>query len=260
MKSLLDASDTKALMQAGPDLIPRVHAICLYGHFSDALRHLNQRLICTNDPQQIRGGGLLKYCHLRTIGFKPVSDRTVETLESNMSTRFVIDFPLPEDQYWKIDRFLSTHFPPPSKLANALKFLNVLKEAVSRCRLGSHQELTMGIVNQIYSKVLSSLPRPSLLPTPVFSAPPNYQQGPTFSVYFVNLGHYHHSQPPPGIAWPPRPPQPPPRTSWSPRHPQPPPGTSRHSAPQNHRSGQCGRPKVRTRNYVVAKNTGDSPP
>ena len=51
--SFLDASDTKALMQVGPDLIPRVHAICLYGNFSDAFHHLNQQLICTNDPQQI---------------------------------------------------------------------------------------------------------------------------------------------------------------------------------------------------------------
>ena len=129
-----------------------------------------------------------------------------------MSTRFVIDFPLPEDQYSKIDRFLSTHFPPPSKLANALKFLNILKEAVSRCRLGSHQELTMGIVNQLFSKVLSSLPRPLLLPTPVFSAPPNYQQGRTFSVYFVNLGHYHH------------------------------PGSHGHPAPHNHHLGPHGHP------------------
>ena len=97
--SLLDATDSKSLMQAKLNLIPRIHAISTYGNIFDTFDHLNQRLISTNDPQQIRGGGLLKYCYLRATGFKPVSTGTVDILESSMSTRFVIDFPIAQYQY-----------------------------------------------------------------------------------------------------------------------------------------------------------------
>ena len=62
---------------------PTVRAESMYGDFMgvrlgklfkigawlQALYHLNKRLIDTRNPEEIRGGGLLKYCHLLTRGF-----------------------------------------------------------------------------------------------------------------------------------------------------------------------------------------------
>ena len=43
---------------------PTVLGESVYGNFNEALRHLQSRIIATQHPQQIRGGGLLKYCNL----------------------------------------------------------------------------------------------------------------------------------------------------------------------------------------------------
>lgn len=43
---------------------PTVVAESVYGDFGVALYHLNKKLIATRQPEQIRGGGLLKYCNL----------------------------------------------------------------------------------------------------------------------------------------------------------------------------------------------------
>ena len=191
MLSFLDASDIKSLMQAGPDSIPRVHAICLYGNHSEALDHLNKRLICTNSPEQIRGGGLLKYCSLRVTGFKPVNG-TVETLESTMSTRFLRDFPVPEDQYRIINQYLITHYPPPGELANALNFLEVLMgvSSSSQCEMKSRRHL-IEITNEMHSKVLSLLPPPHS--GPCIKGHPNIPNHP--APHSHHLGPHDHPSP-----------------------------------------------------------------
>lgn len=46
-----------------------------------ALEHLDQRLIDTRRPEEIRGGGLLKYCHLLTRGYKAARPTKCRQLE-----------------------------------------------------------------------------------------------------------------------------------------------------------------------------------
>ncbi|NAV92092.1 hypothetical protein FGF77_24080, partial [Salmonella sp. gx-f7] len=43
---------------------PTVQGESMYGDFEEALEHLRTRTIATRSPEEIRGGGLLKYCHL----------------------------------------------------------------------------------------------------------------------------------------------------------------------------------------------------
>uniref|UniRef100_A0A3B3SLS1 Terminal nucleotidyltransferase 5C n=1 Tax=Paramormyrops kingsleyae TaxID=1676925 RepID=A0A3B3SLS1_9TELE len=43
---------------------PTVVGESMYGNFAVALDHLKNKLIATKRPEEIRGGGLLKYCHL----------------------------------------------------------------------------------------------------------------------------------------------------------------------------------------------------
>ncbi|KAI1901702.1 hypothetical protein AGOR_G00037110 [Albula goreensis] len=48
---------------------PTVLGESVYGDFQEALDHLRRRTIATRSPEEIRGGGLLKYCHLLVRGF-----------------------------------------------------------------------------------------------------------------------------------------------------------------------------------------------
>lgn len=43
---------------------PTVTGESMYGDFEEAMDHLRNRVIATRNPEEIRGGGLLKYCNL----------------------------------------------------------------------------------------------------------------------------------------------------------------------------------------------------
>ena len=49
---------------------PTVVAESVYGSFDVAINHLNRKLIATRNPEEIRGGGLLKYCNLVVRNFR----------------------------------------------------------------------------------------------------------------------------------------------------------------------------------------------
>ncbi len=72
---------------------PTILGESVYGDFPTALDHLRKRLICTRSPEEIRGGGLLKYCHLLVRGFRAASDSEMKLLQRYMCSRFFIDFP-----------------------------------------------------------------------------------------------------------------------------------------------------------------------
>ena len=44
--------------------------------------HLNNRQIVTKNPEEIRGGGLLRYCNLITRGFKVIEDDNTNKLQT----------------------------------------------------------------------------------------------------------------------------------------------------------------------------------
>ncbi|KAK2824839.1 hypothetical protein Q7C36_018766 [Tachysurus vachellii] len=93
---------------------PSVMAESVYGDFSEALDHLQQRLIVTHNPEEIRGGGLLKYCHLMLRGFRAPNlwekGDYRELLQRYMCSRFFIDFPGASEQHWKLESYLQSHF------------------------------------------------------------------------------------------------------------------------------------------------------
>ena len=79
----------ESLLHVGPGFLPHVYASCLYRSFSVAFHHLNNRLICTRDPEKTRGSELLRYYYLRAL-----STTTVERLQLRMSIKFFTDFSL----------------------------------------------------------------------------------------------------------------------------------------------------------------------
>lgn len=67
--SMRQADGTKdAINKMTENIYPTVLAESMYGEFAESNYHLNNKLIATKSPEEIRGGGLLKYCNLLIKG------------------------------------------------------------------------------------------------------------------------------------------------------------------------------------------------
>ena len=173
-----------------PDFYPTVYATSLYGEFEEALTHLNHRLISTRNPEEIRGGGLLKYCCLQVIGYKPAYPEIMESHEPYMCSRFFIDFPSAHSQLTKIQKYLFTRFIQPGQLVNGAEFLNVLMGVVSkqaRCLMESERQKTLAIIQQIQLWHFPMLCNP----IPFYSMPPAVRR-PSWQQQHHHNPHYHH--------------------------------------------------------------------
>ncbi|CAI5439184.1 unnamed protein product [Caenorhabditis angaria] len=82
----------------------------MFGDVHQAMNHLHERLIDTTKPEEIRGGGLLKYCHLIIRGYKAARPGICRKLERYMCSRFFIDFPDIMAQEAKLRNYLESHF------------------------------------------------------------------------------------------------------------------------------------------------------
>lgn len=89
---------------------PVVKIESVFGDISQAMNHLQERLIDTRKPEEIRGGGLLKYCHLLVRGYKAAKPGKCRQLERYMCSRFFIDFPDVNAQEQKLRNYLENHF------------------------------------------------------------------------------------------------------------------------------------------------------
>ncbi|XP_031201593.1 terminal nucleotidyltransferase 5B-like, partial [Mastomys coucha] len=91
---------------------PTVTGESLYGVFAEALEHLQHQVIATHSPEEIRGGGLLKYCHLLVRGFLPRPSTDVSPLHvfAFLHRLFFIDFSEFVEQRRILGRYLEAHF------------------------------------------------------------------------------------------------------------------------------------------------------
>ncbi|KAL7668759.1 hypothetical protein ACOME3_009450 [Neoechinorhynchus agilis] len=80
----------------------------VYGNYEEALLHLRNKLIVTKRPEEIRGGGLLRYCQLLVNGYTPVS--STQRSEPYMCVRFLIDYPTIDKQQRRLMDYISRHF------------------------------------------------------------------------------------------------------------------------------------------------------
>lgn len=60
---------------------PTVVGESVFGDFREAMLHLQKRLISTRRPEEIRGGGLLKYCTLLVKNYRPARPDYIKSLE-----------------------------------------------------------------------------------------------------------------------------------------------------------------------------------
>lgn len=112
-------------------LFPHVYVVCMYPDFDDALSHLKNRHVKIYRPEELRGGGLLKYAYLRQNDFRDNPNETAETLRlaiNAMVCRFLITSPDSQAQWHTISKYLETHYPRqyPRNLDKRVNYLMIL--------------------------------------------------------------------------------------------------------------------------------------
>ncbi|XP_071779986.1 terminal nucleotidyltransferase 5C [Centroberyx gerrardi] len=134
---------------------PLVLAESMYGDFEAAMDHLRYRLIATRNPEEIRGGGLLKYSNLLVRDYRPASETQIKTLERYMCSRFFIDFPDVQEQQRKILSYLKNHFIGEER--SKYQYLMTLRRVVDDstvCLMGHERRQTLNMITVLALKVL----------------------------------------------------------------------------------------------------------
>ncbi|XP_056295954.1 cell surface glycoprotein 1 [Pseudoliparis swirei] len=132
-----------------------VLAESMYGDFEAAMDHLRNRLIATRNPEEIRGGGLLKYSNLLVRDYRPASETQIKTLERYMCSRFFIDFPDVQEQQRKILSYLKNHFIGEER--SKYQFLMTLRRVVDDstvCLMGHERRQSLNMITVLALRVL----------------------------------------------------------------------------------------------------------
>lgn len=135
---------------------PNIRAESMYGDFMQSLYHLNKRLIDTRSPEEIRGGGLLKYCHLLTRGFSATAN--CRDMEKYMCSRFFIDFPDINVQEMKLLNYLQNHFGNEDELKFEYlhKLFCVIRDSTV-CLMYHERRQTLAMVDRLRQQLSYNL-------------------------------------------------------------------------------------------------------
>ena len=109
--------------------IPPLAVLSSYGNLSEALKHLHHRLIAVRAPEELRGGGLLKYCDLVARGFRPSNPSQMKDLQRYMCSRFFIDFRDSLTQEQVLFNYVTSHFGTDYDVR--YRFLRCLYDVIS---------------------------------------------------------------------------------------------------------------------------------
>ena len=156
---------------------PTVVAESMFGDFEEALYHLHKKLIATKNPEEIRGGGLLKYCNLLCRGYRPASHEEVKTMERYMCSRFFIDFPDLNQQQGKLENYLYNHFQS-SEDQTKYHYLMILYQVVDEstvCLMGHERRLTLTLIEDMAFQVSFCIPTKGPRSYRVQRKNPNYR-------------------------------------------------------------------------------------
>lgn len=129
---------------------PTVVGESVYGNFSEALTHLQRKIVATRNPEEIRGGGLLKYCRLLVMGYKPLNRDEIKHLERYMCSRFFIDFSELAVQRQKLESYLTTHFQADDQ--TKYDYLTILHRVVDEstvCLMGHERRQTLSLIEEL---------------------------------------------------------------------------------------------------------------
>ncbi|XP_068106162.1 terminal nucleotidyltransferase 5D [Hyperolius riggenbachi] len=182
-----------------PDSYPTIVAESMYGDFDEAMEHLRCKLISTRNPEEIRGGGLLKYSNLLVRDYKPTSEPEIKSLERYMCSRFFIDFPDVAEQQRKIESYLRNHFIGEEK--SKYDYLMTLRSVVNEstvCLMGHERRQTLNMITILALKVLGEQNIiPNTANVTCYYQPAPYLSDRNFSNYYIPHGQtffYHTYQ------------------------------------------------------------------
>lgn len=139
------------------NIFPTVIGESVYGDFASALSHLKNRLIVTRKPEEIRGGGLLKYCNLLVHGFIPLDTDHLRSLERYMCSRFFIDFADVQTQWQKLQSYVADHFIGEDH--HKLEFLKTLYNVIGNstvCLMRHERWQTLDMIDYLIGEVYNS--------------------------------------------------------------------------------------------------------
>lgn len=166
---------------------PYVMGESMYGDFSVSLDHLRNKLIATKRPEEIRGGGLLKYCNLLVRDFRPTSEEEFKGLERYMCSRFFIDFPDIGEQQRKLEAYLQSHFAGEEK--SKYEYLMILRRVVNEstvCLMGHERRQTLNLISLTAFRVLAEQNAiPDASSVTCYYQPAPYVRDHNFSNYYV---------------------------------------------------------------------------
>lgn len=183
--------DGSSSVKMNPNFHPTVVAESVYGDIEAALRHLRFKRICTHKPEEIRGGGLLRYCNLLVRDFVPgdcdgqgrelnsTDASSIERLEQHMCSRFFIDFNDISHQQKKLISYIDNHFPGEDDLK--FQYLLRLRRVVDRrtvCLMAHERTLILDLITYLVRQTLANnVAKTSNVPLP--SGPPRDYYGAT---------------------------------------------------------------------------------
>ncbi|KAK6309776.1 terminal nucleotidyltransferase 5C [Coregonus clupeaformis] len=166
---------------------PTVVGESVYGDFGVSLDHLTNKLIATKRPEEIRGGGLLKYCNLLVRDFRPTSEEEFKGLERYMCSRFFIDFPDIGEQQRKLEAYLQSHFVGEEK--SKYDYLMILRRVVNEstvCLMGHERRQTLNLISLTAFRVLAEQNAiPDASSVTCYYQPAPYVRDHNFSNYYV---------------------------------------------------------------------------
>ncbi|XP_065156416.1 terminal nucleotidyltransferase 5C isoform X2 [Atheta coriaria] len=144
-------------LEISENFYPTVVGESVFGDFQEALYHLQNKLISTRHPEEIRGGGLLKYCYLLVKNYQPARPEWIKSLQRYMCSRFFIDFPDINQQKAKLENYLWNHFGGPEEEALKHQYLMHLHEVVEEstvCLMGHERRQTLSLIDNLAWQVL----------------------------------------------------------------------------------------------------------
>lgn len=150
LDSLLQFYECHPPMGMSENFYPTVIGESLYGDFGEALHHLNKKLIATRNPEEIRGGGLLKYCNLLVRRYHPARSEEIKNLERYMCSRFFIDFPDLCQQRKKLESYLANHFAGDDQMKyDYLMTLFAVVDESTVCLMGHERRQTLHLIQEL---------------------------------------------------------------------------------------------------------------
>ncbi|XP_057677824.1 terminal nucleotidyltransferase 5C-like [Corythoichthys intestinalis] len=165
-----------------------VEAECTYGDFEQAVEHLRRRLIATHHPEEIRGGGLLKYCELLVRNFRPASETEIKSFERYMCSRFFIDFPDVKEQRRKMEAYLQGHFTGGEE-GSKYDYLMTLRRVIDEstvCLMGHERRQTLNMITVLALRILGEQNAiPNAANVTCFYQPAPYVSEPIYGSYFI---------------------------------------------------------------------------